>query len=148
MPARRLLVAVLAVAAVACTGDTTSTDTTAPSSPSPLPTTNLQVTIVPGVWTYDLRGLKASFTWKDTPPTLTVKNGTGGEVGAPAIYVVTQDQKRIDGSLDGSVALADGAQGEYTVTFPSDLQRDDVGLVVLELGDENWGALAPKVIEG
>jgi hypothetical protein len=148
MPLRSVFAAVLVVAAVACTRGSSSTDTSAPTSASPLPTTNVQATIVPGVWTYELRGLKASFTWKDGPPTLTVKNDTGDQVGAPAIYVVTQDQKRVDGSIDGSVPLADGAQGQYTVTFPSDLQRDDVGLVVLELGDENWGALAPKVIEG
>jgi hypothetical protein len=147
MPVRTLIV-VLAFAAVACTGGTSSTDTTAPSSASPLPTTNLDVTIVPGVWTYDLRGLKATFVWKEGPATLAVKNGSGRDVGAPAIYVVTQEQKRVEGSLDGSVPLADGAQGMYAVTFPGDLKREDVGLVVLELGDENYGALAPKVIEG
>jgi len=147
MPIRTLVVAVLVVVGVACTGDS-STDTTAPSSASPLPTTNVDATIVPGAWTYDLRGLKATFSWKDGPAKLTVKNDTGRDVGAPAIYIVAQDQKRIDGELDGAVPLADGAQGEYIVTFPGDLQRDDVGLVVLELGGENWGALAPKVIEG
>jgi hypothetical protein len=77
-----------------------------------------------------------------------VDNRTGIDVGAPAVYVVTQDQKHVDGSLDASAPLADGSSGTYTVTFPTDLTRDDVGLVVLELGDENWGALAPKVIEG
>jgi len=148
MPVRAVLIAMLVVAGAACTGGSASTDATPPSSASPLPTTNVDAKIVPGVWTYDLRGLKATFTWRDGPPALTVKNGTGIEVGAPAVYVVTQDQHRVDGSIDGSVPLADGAQGQYIVTFPGDLQREDVGLVVLELGDENWGALAPKVIEG
>jgi len=148
MPVRILVIAMLVVAGAGCTGGASSTDTAPPSSASPLPTTNIDAKIVPGVWTYDLRGLKATFTWKDGPPALTVKNGSGIEVGAPAIYVVTQDQKRVDGSLDGSVPLTDGANAQYIVTFPPDLQRSDVGLVVLELGDENWGALAPKVIEG
>jgi hypothetical protein len=150
MPARTLLVA-LAIGAVACTGGTSSRDTTS-SVPTvggtAPPTSNVDVKLVPGVWTYELRGLKATFTWKDGPPTLAVDNRTGIDVGAPAVYVVTQDQKHVDGSLDGSAPLADGASGTYTVTFPADLTRDDVGLVVLELGDENWGALAPKVIEG
>jgi len=77
-----------------------------------------------------------------------VKNGSGAVVGAPALYVVTQEQKHVDGSIDGAQPIADGASADYAVMFPSDLQRDDVGLVVLELGDENYGALAPKVIEG
>ena len=149
MPARTLFVA-LALVAVSCTGG--SSTTIAPSPPvggSPPPSVNVQATIVPGVWTYDLRGLKATFTWKEgVQPTLGVKNASGAEVGAPAIYVVTQEQKRVDGSIDSAQPIADGGSGDYSVTFPSDLQRDDVGLVVLELGDENYGALAPKVVEG
>ena len=146
----RTLIVVLAFAAVACTGGgSPPADTPAATSASALPTTNVSATIVPGVWTYDLRGLKASFTWKEgETPKLTVQNGSGADVGAPAIYVVTQEQKRVDGTLDGSQPLADGAKGEYAVTFPSELTREDVGLVVLELGAENYGALAPKVIEG
>ena len=149
MPARILLVA-LAVVAVACTaGSSTATAPSAPVGGSPPPSVNVQATIVPGVWTYDLRGLKASFTWKEGgQPTLDVKNASGAEVGAPAIYVVTQEQKHVDGSIDGAQPIADGGSATYAVTFPSDFQRDDVGLVVLELGDENYGALGPKVIEG
>jgi hypothetical protein len=148
MPARTLLV-VLALAAVSCTGGSTTAETSATSAGSPPPSVNVSATIVPGVWTYDLRGLKATFTWKESgQPTLSVKNGSGAEVGAPSIYVVTQEQKYVDGSIDGAQPIADGASGDYTVTFPSDLQRDDVGLVVLTLGDENYGALGPKVIEG
>lgn len=147
MPTRTLLV-LLAIAAVACTGGGAATDTAASSPPpSPPPSSNIDVKMVPGVWTYDLRGLKATFTWKDAPPTLSVDNGTGIDLGAPAIYVVTQDQRRVDATVEEAAPLADGAQADYTVTFPTDLTRDDVGLVVLELGDENWGALAPKVIE-
>jgi hypothetical protein len=149
MPTRIVLVA-LALVAVSCTGDTSS----APPVPSaqggsPPPSVNVIATIVPGVWTYDLRGLKATFTWKEgAQPTLTVKNGSGADVGAPAVYVVTQEQEQVDGSIDEAQPIADGASGDYPVTFPGDLQREDVGLVVLELGNENYGALAPKVIEG
>jgi hypothetical protein len=147
MPTRTLLV-LLAISAVACTGGDTATDTAASSPPaSAPPSSNVEVKMVPGVWTYDLRGLKATFTWKDGPPTLSVNNGTGIDLGAPAIYVVTQDQRRVDAALDGAAPLGDGAKADYTVAFPGGLTRDDVGLVVLELGDENWGALAPKVVE-
>ena len=147
MPTRTLLV-LLAISAVACTGGGAATDTAASSPPpSPPPSSNVDVRMVPGVWAYDLRGLKATFTWKDAPPTLSVDNGTGIDLGAPAIYVVTQDQRRVDATLDGAAPLGDGAEADYTVAFPGGLTRDDVGLVVLEFGDENWGALAPKVVE-
>ena len=146
--ATRTLLVLLAISAVACTGGGASTDTAASSPPpSPPPSSNVDVKMVPGVWTYDLRGLKATFTWKDAPPTLSVDNGTGIDLGAPAIYVVTQDQRRVDATLDGAAPLADGADADFTVAFPGGLTRDDVGLVVLEFGDENWGALAPKVVE-
>jgi hypothetical protein len=149
MPVRTLIV-VVALAGVACTGGSSTTETSAPTSAGGAPpSVNVSATIVPGEWTYDLRGLKATFTWKESgQPTLSVKNTSGAEVGAPAIYVVTQEQKHVDGSIDGAQPIADGASSDDAVTFPSDLQRDDVGLVVLTLGDENYGALAPKVIEG
>ena len=134
-------------AGVACTGDGTTATTPPSATAAPLPTSDVNATIVPGEWTYEYLGVKASFEWKDGPPLLTVKNGSGRDVGAPAVYVVTQDQREVAGKLDGSVPLADGATGEYQVTFPSGLTRDDVGLVVLELGDVNWGALSPKVLE-
>jgi hypothetical protein len=147
----RTLLAVLALAAlttgVACTGDSSTETTPAPTSASPLPTTDVDATIVPGEWVYEYLGVKATFEWKDGPPILTVKNDSGSEVGAPALYVVTQDQRDVDGKLDGSVPLPDGSSGTYEVTFPADLTRDDVGLIVLELGEVNWGALSPKVIQ-
>lgn len=143
-----LALAALLVGAAACTGDGDATDT-GPTSPtaSALPTTDLDVTFVPGEWTYEYLGVKAAFEWKDGPAILTVKNASGAEVGAPAIYVVTQDQRHVDGKTDLSEPLANDATGEYTVTFPGDLQPADAGLIVLMLGDENWGALSPKVVE-
>lgn len=149
MRPRTLLVAMTIAAstlAAACTSDTT--EPTAPAvTPSALPTSDVNATIVPGEWTYDYLGVKATFEWKDGPPILTVKNATGAELGAPSVYAVTQDQRHVDGKMDLSDPLADGATGTYTVTFPADLTREGVGLIVLMLGDVNWGALSPKVIE-
>ena len=149
MRPRTLLVAMIIAAltlGAACTSDTT--EPTAPAvTPSAPSTSDVNVTIVPGEWTYDYLGVKATFEWKDAPPILTVKNTSGAELGAPSVYAVTQDQRHIDGKMDLSESLADGATGTYTVTFPADLTREDVGLIVLMLGDVNWGALSPKVIE-
>ncbi len=143
-----LTLAAFAAGAVACTGGDGAVDTSPGSdAPSDLPTTDANVTIVPGEWIYEYLGVKVTFEWKDGPPMLTVKNASGAEIAAPAIYVVTQDQRRIDGGIDGSIPLPDATTGQYTVTFPGHLQPADVGVIVLMLGDENWGALSPKVLE-
>jgi hypothetical protein len=143
-----LALATLAVSAAACTGDGDATDTGSISpTASALPTTDADVTFVPGEWTYEYLGVRATVEWKDGPAILTVKNGSGAEVGAPALYVVTQDQQHVDGKMDLSEPLANDATGEYTVTFPGVLQPADAGLIVLMLGDENWGALSPKVVQ-
>jgi hypothetical protein len=100
---------------------------------------------VPGEWTYDYLGVKATFEWKEGPPILTVKNASGAEVGAPSVYAVTQDQRHVDGKMDLKEPRPMAPRGPRS--FPADLTREDVGLIVLMLGDVNWGALSPKVIE-
>jgi hypothetical protein len=74
-----------------------------------------------------------------------VKNGSNQPVGAPGLYVVTRDQRHVDAKVANSAPLDPSSNGDYTVTFPAGLRPDDVGLVVLELGDVNWGALGPAL---
>ena len=148
---RRLLLPLVltAVAAAACTNGGSSDTTATPATPATTPPTKTtDVSIVPGEWTYEYLGVKATFDWKEgNPPTLHVKNGSDNPVGAPEVYIVTKDQRHVDGNADGSAPLDPGDVGDYTVTFPGDLTVDDLGLVVLTLGDVNWGALGPKVIQ-
>ena len=68
-------------------------------------------------------------------------------VGAPDVYLVTKDQRHVDGKADGAAPLEPGQSGDYTITFPDGLTVNDLGLVVLTLGDVNWGALGPKVVQ-
>jgi hypothetical protein len=146
MRARTLLAVAMLVLAAACTGDDgAATGPTTPSGEAP-PTSDVEGRIVPGEWTYEYLGVKASFEWKDGPASLTVKNGSDRPVGAPSIYVVTKDQRHIDGKVDGSAPLDPSASGKYEVSFPGGLRPDDVGLIVLVLGDVNWGALGPKIV--
>ena len=81
-------------------------------------------------------------------PTLTVKNGSDQEVGTPDLYIVTRDQRHVDGKVAKASSLEPSASGDYAVTFPDGLVPDDIGLVVLELGGVNWGALGPKLAGG
>ncbi len=144
-----LLVPIALGAAVACTNSGSSDTTATSASPvSAPPTDTTEVSIVPGEWTYEYLGVKATFDWKEgAPATLHVKNGSEKPVGAPAVYIVTKDQRHVDGKADGSSPLDPGQSGDYTVTFPGGLTPTDLGLVVLTLGDVDWGALGPKVIQ-
>jgi hypothetical protein len=146
MRARNVFLAAALVLAVACTGS--SDAATQPTTPaeSPPPTSDVNGEIVPGEWTYEYLGVKAAFDWKaDGQPVLTVKNGSDQPVGAPGLYVVTRDQRHVDAKVAGSQPLDPSGSGEYQVSFPGGLVPDDIGLVVLELGDVNWGALGPKI---
>jgi hypothetical protein len=151
MRARSLVLPLVltAAAAVACTNGGSSDTTAASLTPTTAPpTVTTDVSIVPGEWTYEYLGVKATFDWKEgSPATLHVKNGSDNPIGAPEVYVVTKDQRHVDGKAGGSTPLDPGESGDYTVTFPDGLTVDDLGLVVLTLGDVNWGALGPKVIQ-
>jgi hypothetical protein len=152
MRARRLsalLAPLVLVGALACTnGSSTDSAASSTASESAPPTTTTDVTIVPGEWTYEYLGVKATFDWKEgSAPSLHVKNGSDNPVGAPDVYIVTKDQRHVDGKAANAAALDPGQAGDYTITFPDGLTVNDLGLVVLTLGDVNWGALGPKVIQ-
>jgi hypothetical protein len=152
MRARRLpalLAPFVLVGALACTNGSSTDSAGTPTAPaSAPPTTTTDVTIVPGEWTYEYLGVKATFDWKEgSAPTLHVKNGSDNLVGAPAVYIVTKDQRHVDGKAANAAALDPGQGGDYTITFPEGLSVNDLGLVVLTLGDVDWGALGPKVIQ-
>ena len=144
-----LLVPLALVAGVACTNGSSTASVAPPTiSSSPPPTKTTDVSIVPGEWTYEYLGVKANFDWKEgSAPTLHVKNGSDDPVGAPDVYIVTKDQQHVDGRADGAAPLESGQSGDYTITFPGGLTVNDLGLVVLTLGDVNWGALGPKVVQ-
>jgi hypothetical protein len=145
MRAGVVLAAAALVVCVACTHDGSPATSPSPTKMIDNPTTDAPGEIVAGEWTYSLYGVKATFAWKDGPATLTVKNGSEQPVGAPGLYVVTRDQRHVDGKVADAGPLDPSDSGDYTVTFPGGLQPTDIGLVVLELGDVNWGALGPKI---
>ena len=148
MTARRLLLsAILAsvVALPACTGGEDGGQSTAPSttSESPLPTKDEKYVFVPGRFTYDFGGITATLSWKGGDGTLKVSNGGDAGVGAPALYVVDQQDQRVDATITGAAPLAAGDEETFRVSFPATLPYEDAGLIVLELGDENYGAMSP-----
>jgi hypothetical protein len=136
----------LAPSAVGCTGDATPTVVaTDGTSPTVLPTVDQPVDFVPGEWTYENNGVTVAFSW-DTGG-LTVENGSGQELGEPGLYAVTQTQQRVDADVADAAPIDDGASVTLTVAFPGDLQLEDVGMVAIVFGEQNWGALSPVVAD-
>ena len=136
------------LAGVACTGDgTTSTSASQEPTPSELPTSNVAVTFVEGEYVYENNGVSITFAWKGGTGTLTVDNGSGFELGVPSLYAITPTQERVDATVADAAPIPDGGSIETKVTFPPSLKAADAGLIAIVFGDQNWGALSPKVIE-
>jgi hypothetical protein len=115
------------------------------TSPTALPTVDQPVDFVPGEWTYENNGVTVAFSWDSGE--LTVENGSGQELGEPGLYAVTQTQQRVDADVADATAIDDGGSVTLTVAFPGDLQLEDVGMVAIVFGEQNWGALSPVVAD-
>jgi hypothetical protein len=144
-----LLLAVVS-AGVACTGGTSSTASpSGATSPAPtsLSTVDIgKVQFVEGEYSYENDGVTVGLTWKgDEPGTLKVENGSDGDLQAPGLYAVTASDQEIPATVADAATIPQGDDVTLRVTFPSSLKPADAGLIVLEFGDQNWGALSPVI---
>jgi hypothetical protein len=142
---------VLAIVAGACTAGAE----TEPGSPSagegrqgPVSEDAGSAGSVPGRFQYRFNSITAAATFDGRVATLRVRNGTGSELGAPALYVMGTDDRRYEGVASGAEPIPDGAQVIVEFTFPDAVEPDTIGLAVLVLGDENVGAMAPVLRAG
>ncbi len=143
-PRRILPLFVLVVAlGVACTGNggegKTPTPTASPTSPVPTGPVHFE----PGHYRYEFGGVTADLVFHGSGATMDVKNATGAELAAPALYVVDGTGARRDGVVTDAAAIPDGQSATFQVTFPDQVTEETVGLVVLLFGDSNWGDFAP-----
>lgn len=136
----------LALAAGACTAGAE----TEPGSPSaraggqgPVSEDVGSAGTVPGRFQYRFNSITAAATFEGRVATLRVRNGTGSELGAPALYVLGTDDRRYEGVASGAEPIPDGGQVTLEFTFPEAVEPDTIGLAVLVFGDENVGAMAP-----
>jgi len=135
----------LALSAAACTGGDSSSTPTAPATTdaSAPVTTSEKVTFVPGEFEYHFNNITATFSMDGSGGTLSVKNGSGAELGDPGMYVLGADDKRYEGTVTSPAPIPDGGQAEFQVTFPDKVTKETVGLLVLLFSGENYGAMAP-----
>ena len=139
-PTGRLVVpvVVLGLALAACTrddegnGDGASGASGGTGEPSPT------ISVAPGVYLYANAGLVVTLDLDAL--TMEVDNGTGRALPKPDFYVL----HATDGAqVDGRVVDATGVPGGETATFAVELSGialDDIGLAVLLMGKDNYGA--------
>ena len=143
-PRRIVPLVVLALAfAAACTGNgdggPTLTPTATPTSPVPTGPVRFE----PGHYRYDFGGVTADITFDGSGATMDVKNATGAELAAPAVYVIDGTGAQRDGTVVDATSIPDGQTATFAVTFPDQVTKESIGLVVLLFGDSNWGDFAP-----
>jgi hypothetical protein len=149
---RYLVVLPLAAALLfsACTGDTTppaSSGSTGsgPSTSQPTTTTPPK----PGEYSYENAGVIANLKYAPDKSTLTIMNHTGAEIPAPGIYMLdARDGHRIAGTVENTAPVPTGDSQDFTVTFASPLEANNVGLMILLIGHANYGAFVPPAPAG
>lgn len=142
--ARTVAVLLLAVIlAAACSGSgnepgPTETNGSGGESPTPVQT----ATGPPGtaVYRYANAGLVATMRLDGEAGTLEIQNDTGRELPPPDFYILdARDGRRVKGNVSASTSIPDGQTMTFDVSFSS-LGIDDIGLVILLMGRDNYGA--------
>ena len=123
----------------ACTGgDGGPTGSTGASSTSEAPTLAQSFTGAPGTATYEYanEGLLVTVDLDGSDGTLEVENDSEHDLDPPGLYV----EDAVDGhEIDGEVVDSAPVGAGESATF-DDITVDDIGLLVLLFGADNYGA--------
>jgi hypothetical protein len=143
------LVALLCVSMAlgACTGgdgggDGGPTGSTVPSTTSDVPTPAQTFTGAPGTATYEYAngGLVVTVDLDGSDGTLEVENDSEHDLDPPGLYVEDAvDGHEIDGEVVASAPVSAGESATFDVRL-DDITVDDIGLLVLLFGADNYGA--------
>lgn len=109
-------------------------------SPTPVQT----ATGPPGTaaYRYANAGLVATMRLDGEAGTLEIQNDTGRELPPPDFYILdARDGGRVKGEVRDPTSIPDGQTMTFDVSF-SGLEIDDIGLVILLMGRDNYGAFA------
>ena len=144
-PTRVLLPALLVFAVVlaACDGggnaaSNTKTATTSAVVPTPAET----FTGAPGTATYEYanEGLVVTVKLDGNTGTMDVENDSDNDLEAPGLYVRDAvDGHKVDGTVLDAAPVAAGDTASFDVQL-DDLTVDEIGLLVLLFGADNYGA--------
>ena len=139
------LLALAAALAVGCTN--ANGEGSPPTSKPPSASTTSPVDVpLKGEYSYANAGLNATvkFVPGGSGATLSVKNATGRTIPKPGLYILTASAgKQVNGKVESSAPIPDGKTGDFKVTFPPEVRPDTIGLLILLIGPDNYGAFVP-----
>jgi len=149
-PTRRVVVVLsLLVAGELVVACTKSTD----AEPRPSATSGSgSGTVTPGetatgppgtaVYRYTNPGLVATMSLDGDSGTLAIENDTGRDLPPPGFYILdARNGDRVNGQIKDATSIPDGETRTFRVSFRG-LAIKDIGLVILLIGRENYGAFA------
>ncbi len=123
------------------TGSTATAVVESATPPTPAPTATGSVA---GEYVYQNAGLTATLDISGEGGTLTIQNRTGRELGRPGFYLLdARDGRRVDGLVEQAAPTPDGRTSTFDVAF-SGLEPWNIGLVVLLIGADNYGAFVKQ----
>ncbi len=139
-----VLVVVAALLAAACSGGGDGTETPTPGKTDGADSNPTQTVTAPpgtGVYRYANAGLTAILDLDGNTGTLEIVNETGRELPRPDLYVLdARDGTRIEGKVVDPAPVPDEGTATFAVSFPPVLEVKNIGLVVLLIGGDNYGA--------
>ncbi|HET7869843.1 MAG TPA: hypothetical protein VFM85_05955 [Actinomycetota bacterium] len=96
------------------------------------------------VYRYANPGLLATMSLDGDSGTLTIENDTGAELPPPGFYILdARTGDRVGGEVKDPTVIPNGEMKTYRVSF-SGLGIKDIGLVILVIGHDNYGAFTRK----
>lgn len=135
----------MAVALAACNGggEDESPSPSAADTTSPSPTEEL-AEAAKGEYLYKAYGVTANMTLAEGDTwDMKVANDTGHELGKPSVYALDAlDGTRINAKIEGASPLGNGKTQDLTVTWDERFVPEDIGLVILVFGTDNFGNFA------
>ena len=142
-PTRVLLPAFLALAIVlaACDGGKEPSNAASKTS-AVVPTPAETFTGAPGTATYEYanEGLVVTVTLDGSDGTLDVENDSSNDLDPPGLYVLdAADGHEVDGTVLDAAPVSAGDTASFDVRL-DDMSVDDIGLLVLLFGADNYGA--------
>jgi len=143
-PTRVLLPAflVFAIVLAACDSGGEPSNTPSKTTSAVVPTPAETFTGAPGTATYEYanEGLVVTMTLDGSDGTLDVENDSDNDLEAPGLYVLDAvDGHEVDGTVLDAAPVAAGDTASFNVRL-DDLTVDDIGLLVLLFGADNYGA--------
>jgi hypothetical protein len=139
------LLVLAALLAAGCTGEGDDGGSPGPASSAPATATETTPVAVRGAYSYSNAGLRASVRFEPGGgAVLEIENDTGRTLPKPGLYVENASTgKEIDGKVESSAAIPDGETSTFDVTFPPEVRPDTIGLLILLIGSDNYGAFVP-----